>query len=269
MDQQGLLYSHSSISIIIILFAFIVAANEIGFQVGRFHQASTDTDIKSLTAGIQASILGILALLLSFTFTMSMSRYDNRNHALIDEANAIETTIYRVTLLPDKYHKEAYELFQKYLELRVSIGQIDLTKREKRSAYNKKISDIQARIWSIAVLAAEDDPSPTKTGAFIRSLNDLIDQQGKRNALLHLQVPEVVLLLLFVVFISTGGMLGYSSGLGGRRVIVPTVMIAFLISLVVFIIVDLDRPKRGLVKVDQRVMQELQENVNSDLLNKL
>ena len=269
MSQQGLLYSHSSILIIAILFILIVAANEVGFRVGRFHQAYTDANIKALTAGIQASVLGILALLLSFTFTMSMARYDNRNHALIDEANAIETSMYRVTLLPDKYQNEAHELFRKYLDLRVSMGYIDLTKREKRSVYNKEISDIQGRLWSIAILAAEEDPSPTKTGAFIRSLNNLIDHQGKRNALLHLQVPEVVLMLLFVVFISTGGMLGYSSGLGGKRVIIPTAMIAFLISLVVFIIVDLDRPKRGLIKVDQKVMIELQENANSDFLNKL
>ena len=75
-----------------------------------------------------------------------------------------------------------------------------------------------------------------------------------------MHVPEVVLLLLFVVFISTGGMIGYSTGLSGKRVVIPTILVSFLISLIVFIIIDLDRPKRGLIQVDQGIMIELKES---------
>jgi len=264
MNQQYIMYDHSSVTIIIILFVLIVLANEIGYRVGRFHQNLTDSEHKTLTNAIQASILGLLALLLGFTFSMSMARYDNRNHALIDEVNAIGTSLLRVNLLPDKYQNESHELFRKYVDLRVAIGEIDVTNYEERSAYNNRIGDIQSRLWSIAILAADEDPSPAKTGAFIRSLNSLIDYQGKRNALLHMQVPEVVMLLLFTVFISTGGMLGYSSGLSGNRVFIPSFLVAFLIALIVFIIIDLDRPKRGLIQVDQGLMRELQEYAYDD-----
>ncbi len=113
---------------------------------------------------------------------------------------------------------------------------------------------MQSQLWSMAVLSANDDPRPVTTGAFITSLNNLIDSQGKRNALLQMHVPEVVLILLFIVFIASGGILGYSSGLSGRRVIAPALLIAFLIAMIVFIIVALDRPKRGLIQVDQSIM---------------
>ena len=116
---------------------------------------------------------------------------------------------------------------------------------------------LQNAIWENAVQAAEVDPRPVTTGYFISSLNETIDAQGERNAILQRHVPEVILFLLFVVFITTGALMGYSSGLGLRRAFVPTVLLTFLIVLVVFIVIDLDRPKRGLIKVKQNSMMEL------------
>lgn len=86
MDQQELLYGYSSVAIAVILFIAIVVFNEVGFRVGRFVQVRTDSEVRTLTGSIQASILGLLALLLGFTFSMSMQRFDNRSMALVDEA---------------------------------------------------------------------------------------------------------------------------------------------------------------------------------------
>jgi hypothetical protein len=261
MNQQEILYAYSSIAIVTMLFIAMIMLNEVCFRLGRFVQSSTDSEVKSLTGSIQASILGLLALLLGFTFSMSMQRYDNRSMALIDEANAIGTAILRVQLLPEKYGNEAERLFQEYVGLRIDIGQIDLTKTEERDKYNNKIANVQDKLWALAISATEIDPRPVTTGAFVKSLNDVIDSQGKRNALLRMQVPEVVLLLLFVVFISSGGILGYSAGLSGKRMIAPIVLVSILITLIVFIIIDLDRPKRGFIQVDQSVMIELLTDV--------
>ena len=92
------------------------------------------------------------------------------------------------------------------------------------------------------------------TGAFVKALNDMIDAQGKRTAISQAHVPEPILLLLFFVFIASIGMMGYSSGLSGKRILAPLVLVALLITLIVFIIVDLDRPKRGLIQVDQSAL---------------
>lgn len=257
MDHPDLLYGYSSIVIVIVLFASMVALNEAGFRVGRFVQSQTDSEVKSLTGAIQASILGLLALLLGFTFSMSMQRYDNRSMALIDEANAIGTALLRTQLLPEQFQDRADELFQEYIRLRVDMGQLDLTKTQERNAYNAKVAVVQNTLWALTVSATEVDPRPVTTGAFINSLNQVIDSQGKRNALLQMQVPEVVLLLLFAVFISAGGIMGYSAGLSGKRVFVPIALVSTLIALIVFIIIDLDRPKRGLIQVNQSVMAAL------------
>lgn len=232
--------------------------NKVGFHFGRFVQNLTDEEIKSLTGAIQASTLGLLALLLGFTFSMSMQRYDTRSEALIAEANTIGTVQLRVELLPAQYRDEVSGLLEQYVGLRIAVGSIDLTRSQERRDYNRRLADLQARLWNLAVQAVQDDPRPVTTGASTSALNEMIDTQGKRAALLQMHVPEIVLYLLFLVFIASGGILGYSSGLSGKRVMAPTMMVSFLIARIVFIIIDLDRPKRGLIQVNQGPMLMLQ-----------
>ena len=259
MVEQELLYGHSSLLIVSVLFVAIVACNELGFRLGRFVQSRTGDEVKALTGSLQASILGLLALLLGFTFSMSMQRYDNRSMALIDEANAIGTAMLRVKLLPESFQSEADSLLARYVELRLAIGKLDLTRVDDRKRYNQAIGELQNDMWALAVAATAADPRPVTTGNFIKALNEVIDAQGKRNALLQMHVPEVVLLLLFAVFISSGGMMGFSAGLSGKRMVPPIVLVSLLITLIVFIIIDLDRPKRGFIQVNQSVMADLQK----------
>ena len=85
----------------------------------------------------------------------------------------------------------------------------------------------------------------------------MIDAQGKRNDQLGRQVPHAIFYVLFVIFIATGGLTGYASGLGKTNSRIPSVVLSFLICLIVFIIIDLDRPRRGTIKVQQDSMQAL------------
>ncbi len=261
MYQQELLYGFNSFAITAVLFVAIILFNEFGFRLGRYVQKHTDDEVKELTGSVQGSILGLLALLLGFTFSMSMQRYDDRNQALIEEANAIGTTLLRVQLLPEQQQPRMGELMRQYVDLRITLGGIDLTKQAEREGYNQRIKALQGQLWELAVQATSEDPRPVTSGAFVAALNQMIDSQGQRHALLQMHVPEVVLLLLFVVFIASVGILGYSSGLSGRRIVVPTVLVSLLIALIVFIIIDLDRPKRGLIQVDQSMLQELRNAI--------
>ena len=88
----------------------------------------------------------------------------------------------------------------------------------------------------------------------------MFDARGERNAILKSHVLEAILILLFIVFMLSGSIIGYSSGLSLKRAYVPTVILTLLIVLVVFITIDLDRPKRGIIKVKQDSMLELKDN---------
>lgn len=251
------MYDYNSILIVTILFALILIAYEVCFRIGRHYQQKTDKDLKVQTNSIQAGMLGLLALLLGFTFNMSLQRYNDRSHAVITEANSIGTAMLRTKLLPKPYDSVSYNLLQEYISLRLKVNYIDLTKYEAREAINKNTDEIENKLWESAVKAASIDSRPVTSGNYITSLNELIDARGERNALLQRHVPEPILFLLFIIFIISGALMGYSSGLAQRRVYIPTIIFTLLIVLVVFIIIDLDRPKRGIIKVDQERMIEL------------
>ena len=225
--------------------------------MGRFIQKNTDDEVKSLTGAIQGSILGLLALLLGFTFSMSMQRYDSRVMSLVSESNAIGTTVLRAQLLPSPYDNQSLSLLERYIDNRIAISAIDITRDEERMAFDKNTQQLQKQLWGIAIQSVKIEPVAVTSGNYLTALNEMIDAQSQRNAFLITRVPDVVLILLFTVFLSSGAILGYSSGLSGKRVLAPTLLVSFLLSTIVFIILDLDRPKRGYIKVDQNNLKEL------------
>ena len=252
------MYDQNSILIVTILFFLILLANEAGYRLGHFFQSRTDTDVKTHTNTIQAGTLGLLALILGFTFNMSLQRYNNRSEAVILESNAIGTALLRTELLPAPYDTVTHHLLQQYIELRLAVSNTGYAMVSEQKALMEETRQLQHEIWKAAVKAARLDPRTVTTGYFINSLNSMIDAYAKRNALLQMHVPEVIIFMLFIVFIMSGALMGYASGLGKNRTTIPAMMMTFLISLVVFIIIDLDRPKRGIIKVKQESMQLLQ-----------
>ncbi|WP_206340683.1 hypothetical protein [Flavimarina sp. Hel_I_48] len=247
----------NSILIALILFIVIVIANELGMRLGQYHETQSNSDIKSQTTAIQGGILGLLALILGFTFNMSLQRFDNRAAAEVAEANAIGTALLRTSLLPDPYNVQEEGFINEYINLRLAENKTDLTQKKLRATYHKKVQHLQQQIWDTAINAADEAPNPVKTGYFVQAVNDMIDAQGYRTDQLERHVPPAIFYLLFVIFIATGALIGYATGLGKRTSRTPALVLSFLISLLVFIIVDLDRPRRGIIQVKQDSMENL------------
>lgn len=253
-SDQEIMYDQNSVLIVLSLFILILAANEVGYRLGHYYQSKTDEDVKNLTNTIQAGMLGLLALILGFTFNMALQRYNNRSHAVIQEANTIGTALLRTQLLPEPYDTVSHQLLQQYINLRLEVSNTDYAMVSEQQRLDNVTRKKQQEIWIVAIKAARIDPRSVTTGYYISSLNNMIDAHGEYNALLQLHVPEVILFLLFIIFIMSGALMGYASGLGRKRTSVPALVMTILICLMVFIIIDLDRPKKGLIKVDQRSM---------------
>jgi hypothetical protein len=151
---------------------------------------------KSHVNTIAASLVGILALLLGFTFSLSLHRFDSRSEAVVDEANAIGTTYLRSQLLPAEVRNDVKKLLREYLDLRVKASTMTLADQAQRELLFAQAGHTQTALWGYARQAAERDPNPVTSGLFIQILNELIDCFGKRDAALNRHVPEIVLLLL-------------------------------------------------------------------------
>ncbi len=252
-----MLYNLPSPLIASLLFVLIAIANEVGIRIGEYYRLHSDTDLKSQTTAIQGGIIGILALLLGFTFNMSLNRFDSRAEAELTEANAIGTALLRTDLLPKPFDAEARGTLDTYIDLRLEANKIDLTHNDLRKEYNARASVLQTKLWDIGMEAAKNHPNPVQTGYYVQSINEVIDTQGARNAVLQRHVPEPIFYLLFLIFSATGLLTGYAAGLGTYKTRLPALVLTVLICVLVFIIIDLDRPRRGLIEVRQDNMEAL------------
>jgi hypothetical protein len=262
--MSELLYRQSSFLISGLLLVSMVVAIEVGYRIGRTVNKSANESTKAHVSAIQASLLGVLALLLGFTFSLALQRFDSRSEAVVEEANAIGTAYLRAHLLPISVRSDVKKLLQSYVNLRVQAGAISIANEAEHRAILAKTDQVKDTLWDYARLAAEEDGNPVRTGLFIQSLNEAIDSFGRRYAELTRHVPEVVLLLLYGTFVITGGVVGYATGFAGHRPSVVTYIFITLIVILTFIIIDLDRPRRGLIKVDQRSLVELKKAIDEE-----
>lgn len=257
------MYGLNSLLIAGVLLVSMVAAIEFGYRIGRVKARSASDPTKAHVSAILGSLLGVLALLIGFTFSLALQRFEKRSEAVVDEANAIGTTYLRAHLLSTSVRSQAQSLLRSYVDLRVQAGKVSLEKEAERHDLLEKTNETLDAIWGCARQAAEDDKSPVTTGLFIQSLNEAIDSYGRRDAELSRHVPEVIWLLLYGAFLITSGVIGYSAGISGHRPTPVTYTLIVLIVVLVFIIVDLDRPRRGLIRVDQSSLTVLKAAIDA------
>lgn len=251
-------YGSSTVVITLLLFAAILISNEAGYRYAkRFGVRHMDDGLKSQTNAIQGGMLGLLALLLGLSFSMGLQRYDARSAAVVAEANAIGTAAFRAELLPEDEIAEALLQLRAYVAVREYAASVTLDDQAGYQAAVDETRRAQAELWRFVRRTTATNPAPVTASLFVQAVNGAFDAFEFRQAALQRHIPEVVIALLFVVFIVAGSVLGYASGLGGRRPWLATVSMSGLIALVIFIVIDLDRPRRGLITVDQSAMMAL------------
>jgi len=260
--MREVMYDQSSILIISVLFLCMLLSVEIGFRIRRRRrkQAVAAEAIAQANA-ILVSMLGLLALLLAFTFSAALQRYDDRSQAVVAEANAIGTTYLRAQLLPRMMQDDVKDLVRQYLDIRIQDGRVDFSESEKRDSLLHQAKLARGQLWNHAVRAAEQGGGAITTALFIQSLNELIDASGTRMAANSRHVPEIVIFLMFATIVVSTATLGFASGIAGHRITLAAFVLMMLIALVVYLIIDLDRPRRGAIQVSQESMLSLQQTI--------
>lgn len=260
--MKEVLYDLNSLFIAVILFFSMVVAIEAGHRIGRINHPTSREPTRAQVNAVQASLLGVLGLLLGFTFSLALQRFDSRSEAVVDEANAIGTAYLRAQLLPASVGGEVRSLLQRYADLRVRASEIALNDESAQQALLAEANQVLGALWQQARRAVREDDRPVTTGLFIQSLNEAIDSFGRRDAELSRHVPELILFLLFGTFVLTGLVVGYASGISDHRPPFVTYLLVLLIVVLTFAIIDLDRPRRGLVRVDQTSLTRLKASID-------
>ena len=254
--NESLLYRTNEVVINWFFFALMLAATEAGFRLGRRFESQTPENVKSQISTIEAAILGILALLLGFTISMAVSRFEIRKQLVLEEADAIGTSSLRAQLLPAPAGPEIESLLRQYVNIRLQYGTAgnDLARLED---LNRQTARLQTEFWTRTAVYAQQDPNPVRVGLLLQSLNQAIDLAEARWMAFQNHVPESVIYVNAAVGLLSATLVGYSFGANGRRNIFSMFMLAVSITLVLAVIVDLDRPRSGYIRVSQQPMIDL------------
>ena len=210
-------------------------------------------------AAMVASVLGLLAFMLAFTFSMAATRFDTRRQGVLQEANSIGTTWLRARLLPEPQRAEITELLRRYTELRVRN-----TNANTITELIGESEKLHEQLWSRAVAAAERDSGSITTGLFLQSLNETIDLHSTRVfAGLMSRVPFAIWLALFSLNVLGMASVGYQAGLSATRRSPEMLILTLAFASVLYLNVDLDRAHEGLLHVNQQPMINLYDSMQA------
>jgi len=239
------------------IFAGMIAALlvffEIGFRIGE-HTKEDQTSAEGGQVGvIQAALLGLLGLLLAFSFAAAGARFLERQDLIVQEANAIGTSYLRADLLAEPHRTELRSALKRYTEHRIQAtagpsGTSD-------PAIAAEVEVLHARIWSAAIAGVRNNPDLALS--VLPPLNDVIDLHSTRVAAVRKHIPGVVFGLLLVCSALSIAMIGYGCGTAGRRRAPLTVSLTLIVAASLWITFDLDHPRRGLLQLSDAPLQAL------------
>ncbi|MFZ1019230.1 MAG: hypothetical protein WAN39_15325 [Candidatus Cybelea sp.] len=233
----------------------IFAANELGFRFGRGKGPGLGAQDPS--AVVQGAAFTVLALLLGFSFALALGRYDARRGALMRESNAIATTWLRSQLLDSQAAQAARADLRIYVAERIAFAQAD-TDPNRRLAADEKSSAVQRGLWHAALQSARRDPHSTMVPLFIAALNDAINLSIEERAVLTTHIPDVVIIGLLLIAFIASAMMGYGFGRQGQRALIFKASFAVMLAIAFGLVLDLDRPQRGLIRVSLAPLQAVQ-----------
>ena len=240
--------------------AILVVAGETGFRRGSRKRDAAEP-FRSLMTGLGAGMLGLLGLLLGFTLSMAIGRWDVRRAILVDESNAIGTLHLRAGLFEQPVRDELRASLREYTAARITLGGSRDDPDAWRAARTKS-ETLHSSIWSSVERAGARETSPAKLSSLITAANELIDLHELRLASSENFLPASLLLLLLGVAAVTMYFLAWAfgaAGHGGRRAILS---LGLLIVVILFLIMDLNRPQRGMSQIGVDTLERVQESIS-------
>ena len=232
------------------LFVGMLVSCEAGRRVG-VRRLATDPDGLTKGAGAaEGAVFALLGLLLAFTFSGAASRFEDRKWFINGEANAIGTAYLRIDLLPRETQAPLRDLFRRYLDVRATVYQGAHNQDDVIAALAKG-SALQTEIWKQAMDAMRlPGASPQATMLLTPALNEMIDITSTRQMATRNHPPIVIFALLAVLALVSATLVGYGTAANKHRNWFHHVIFALAISLAIYVIVDLEYPRLGLIKVD-------------------
>jgi hypothetical protein len=235
------------------LLAILSLAAAGGYRLRRAHDAKTEDAEDSQEGYIFSAVAGLLALLMGFTFTMAVDRFDARRALVREEASAIGQAYLQTQLLPEPHKARISALLKAYAYNRIQLGR---AARDRQGlALLARNDTLIAELWSATVAAWDSIKSLDFSSAYVESMNGVVHYDWERKTARTAHVPTAIFGVQTIYLAVTAVVLGYL--LRGRRARLSIGVLLVLFTLSLMLIVDIDRPVGGRVVESQRPMEDL------------
>ena len=263
--KLGILYDFYLWQIGFLFVLVLLVVLEAGYRIGlsqRKHWKNADSGGGNL---ILTSMLGVLALILAFTYAAAVSRFDARKQAVILEASVLSTAFNRADLVAEPGRTELKQALHDYALTRV-IKHGRKINREELNSIVKKSLDAQAKLWPIitAQILPQSQPVPIVL-SLVTSVNKVHDTHTARLAAAQDKLPLSVTLMLLFVAAASLGVAGFNAGISGRMSRWRMTAFAVVLILVMIVIQDFDRPQEGFIVISQDSLNNVILEMEADL----
>src|SRR5262245_31700756 len=238
-----------SVGLIVAWIGAILLSSEIGYRLGIRHWRGVSETLRIVSPTVEASVFGLMGLLIAFTFYGAGSRFDNRRSLMGQEANAIGTAYLRLDLLPPAAQAQLRNDFHKYVQSRIAVLQA-LPDVDAVHAALDQSEAIQRRIWEEAVEAVKDT-GPSEKVLVLASLNAMIDITTTQTVAFLTHPPTAIFILLGLTVLVCSALAGYEMAAKGMRAWVINATFAFVLGVAVYVTLDYEYPRAGIIRVDQ------------------
>ncbi len=244
------------------LFLGMLICLELGRRIGIRKMLIDPEGARIGVGAIEGAVFALLGLLIAFTFSGAASRLDARRQLIAEEANAIGTAYLRLELVSTDARQRLREIFRRYVDVRLSLYQ-KLTDSSATQEAMAKTAAVQGEIWSQAVVACREEGSQSATMLILPALNQMIDITTTRAVAARLHPPTIIFAMLYVLALISAVMAGYGMAPQKKPSWVHIVGFAAITSLTLYVILDLEYPRFGFIRIDQadQVLLQLRQSI--------
>jgi hypothetical protein len=231
------------------LFLAMLACVEAGRRTGRRAFAVDRENHPAGLGTVETVAFGLLALLLAFTFSGAADRFDKRRALIVEEANDIGTAWLRLDLLPAAAQPKLRDAFRRYTDSRIATYRTfaESGLEAARAEYDRSVA-LQNEIWADAVAACRETQHANVV--LLPALNAMIDITATRMAATRFHPPGIVYIVLGAISLACAFLVGYEMGASEARSWPHVVVLAALLSFILYVILDFEYPRLGLIRVD-------------------
>ena len=251
-----MLFLMFAVGVALAMFSGSLAIMEVGRRLGSRRLAVEGSASMAGLSAVEGAVFALMGLLLAFTLSGALQRYDERRALIIHEANAISTAYDRLGMLDEQSTIELRAKLKKYLAERLELYRrpIDFSVVENTSVYDAtqlaNIAEVKTELWDGAVAACSRASTTSPCNLILPALNGAYDAARERAGANERHPPRIIYVMLFGLGLGGSLLAGFGMGAAEKRSIVHMVTFAAAMSLALYIITDIEFPRQGLITVD-------------------